>query len=81
MDTMGILIMYGGIAAVYSWFPASLRPTTWLGWIAFLLVMLFATPVFAVPVSILVCWLWHNFSGSGSSGGLIDPNGFGGFNS
>lgn len=62
MTTLQILILYGFIAVIYSKFPASVRPTTWLGWIVFLTVMLFATSIFAIPVSVLMCWIWTNYA-------------------
>ena len=59
MDQTGIFILYAFLTMVYSCFPERVRPTTWWGWIAFVLVMLLATPVFALPVSMFVCRMWH----------------------
>ena len=80
MDTTGVIMFYLFVTVVYSWLPASIRPTTIIGWLAFIVALFIGTPIVAVPVSVLVCWLFHNYTESGSSGGLLNPNGFGGSN-
>ena len=60
MDLTGIIIFYLFVVAVYSYAPESIRPTTWWGWICFIILMFFVTPFVAVPTSIIVCLLFDN---------------------
>jgi len=55
MGLGSICFIYILVTIGYSLAPEEYRPSTWWGWLAFVLLTIFCTPVVSLPASILAC--------------------------
>lgn len=56
MDEGQVILFYILLTGLYACMPESIRPSSWIGWILFIFMLLFLTPVIALPVSIAACY-------------------------
>ena len=58
MDLGSVIFFDIMVIALYAMIPERYRPSTWWGWIAFILLTLFCTPIVSLPFSIIACMLF-----------------------
>ena len=57
MDMYDLMLIDLLVLLWYPRFPRYMRPTSWWGWMLFVILLWFTTPIVALPVSMFFCIL------------------------